>query len=122
MEWISQHVNLIIEVFGAVTGLLYLHFSIRQNIWLWPQWLGSELKRMDIDLFLLGNTDISWEPDPLRENPGEKQEYLLERYKKMILTPGYPLRIISGMGIIRKLRAVEEINAHFNDCLPVSNE
>jgi len=28
--------DLFIEVLGAVTGLIYLYFSIRQNIWLWP--------------------------------------------------------------------------------------
>ncbi len=36
MDWIYQHVNLLIEVFGALTGLVYLYFSIRQKIWLWP--------------------------------------------------------------------------------------
>ncbi len=25
-----------IEIVGAVTGLIYLYFSIKQNIWLWP--------------------------------------------------------------------------------------
>ena len=24
------------EIIGAVTGLIYLYFSVRQNIWLWP--------------------------------------------------------------------------------------
>jgi nicotinamide mononucleotide transporter len=28
--------DLFIEILGAVTGLIYLFFSIRQNIWLWP--------------------------------------------------------------------------------------
>jgi nicotinamide mononucleotide transporter len=28
--------DLFIEILGAVTGLIYLYFSIRQNIWLWP--------------------------------------------------------------------------------------
>ncbi|HDR88582.1 MAG TPA: nicotinamide riboside transporter PnuC [Bacteroidetes bacterium] len=36
MDWIIHHLNLVIEIFGAVTGLIYLYFSIRQNIWLWP--------------------------------------------------------------------------------------
>jgi len=25
-----------LEIIGAVTGLLYLYFSVKQNIWLWP--------------------------------------------------------------------------------------
>ena len=28
--------DLFIEILGAVTGLIYLIFSIKQNIWLWP--------------------------------------------------------------------------------------
>jgi nicotinamide mononucleotide transporter len=32
-DWIS---NNYIEIFGAVTGILYVIFEIRQNIWLWP--------------------------------------------------------------------------------------
>lgn len=36
MDWIIHHLNLVVEIFGAVTGLIYLYFSIRQNIWLWP--------------------------------------------------------------------------------------
>jgi len=36
MDWLIHHLNLVVEIFGAVTGLIYLYFSIRQNIWLWP--------------------------------------------------------------------------------------
>lgn len=32
-DWISSN---FIEVFGAVTGILYVILEIRQNIWLWP--------------------------------------------------------------------------------------
>ena len=32
-NWLSQNY---IEVLGALTGLIYLYFSIRQIIWLWP--------------------------------------------------------------------------------------
>lgn len=32
-NWLS---NNYIEVFGAVTGIVYVFFEIRQNIWLWP--------------------------------------------------------------------------------------
>jgi nicotinamide mononucleotide transporter len=33
VTWISNH---FIEVFGAVTGILYVFLEIRQNLWLWP--------------------------------------------------------------------------------------
>jgi len=32
-HWLS---NNYIEIFGAVTGIVYVFFEIRQNIWLWP--------------------------------------------------------------------------------------
>jgi nicotinamide mononucleotide transporter len=32
-DWITSHY---IEVFGAVTGIVYVILEIRQNIWLWP--------------------------------------------------------------------------------------
>jgi nicotinamide mononucleotide transporter len=33
VSWISDN---FIELFGAITGVLYVFFEIRQNIWLWP--------------------------------------------------------------------------------------
>jgi nicotinamide mononucleotide transporter len=33
VKWIS---NNYIEIFGAVTGILYVFLEIRQNLWLWP--------------------------------------------------------------------------------------
>jgi nicotinamide mononucleotide transporter len=32
-EWFASH---IVEIFGAVTGIIYVFLEIRQNIWLWP--------------------------------------------------------------------------------------
>jgi len=32
-SWIS---NNYIEIFGAITGIIYVFLEIRQNIWLWP--------------------------------------------------------------------------------------
>ena len=33
MDWLNQHY---IEIFGAVSGIIYVFLEIRQNIWLWP--------------------------------------------------------------------------------------
>jgi nicotinamide mononucleotide transporter len=32
-EWFASH---IVEIFGAVTGIIYVFLEIKQNIWLWP--------------------------------------------------------------------------------------
>jgi nicotinamide mononucleotide transporter len=33
LSWIQDH---LIEIFGAVTGIIYVFLEIKQNIWLWP--------------------------------------------------------------------------------------
>jgi nicotinamide mononucleotide transporter len=33
LGWIQDH---LIEIFGAVTGIIYVFLEIKQNIWLWP--------------------------------------------------------------------------------------
>ncbi|MBK9390985.1 MAG: nicotinamide mononucleotide transporter, partial [Bacteroidetes bacterium] len=33
IDWISANY---IEIFGAITGILYVFLEIRQNLWLWP--------------------------------------------------------------------------------------
>ena len=33
LNWLSDNY---IEVFGAVTGIIYVFLEIRQTIWLWP--------------------------------------------------------------------------------------
>ncbi len=33
MDWLSNHY---LEIFGALTGILYVVLEIRQSIWLWP--------------------------------------------------------------------------------------
>jgi nicotinamide mononucleotide transporter len=35
-HWFLQHTALVTEVLGVLFALIYLWFSIRQNIWLWP--------------------------------------------------------------------------------------
>jgi nicotinamide mononucleotide transporter len=32
-DWIAAH---LVEIFGAVTGIIYVFLEIKQNIWLWP--------------------------------------------------------------------------------------
>lgn len=40
MEWLSAHY---IEVFGALSGMIFIILEIRQNIWLWPLGLLTSL-------------------------------------------------------------------------------
>lgn len=40
MDWLAEHY---IEVFGALTGIVYVILEIRQSIWLWPLGLITSL-------------------------------------------------------------------------------
>ncbi len=33
MSWLQEH---FIEIFGAITGIIYVFLEIKRNIWLWP--------------------------------------------------------------------------------------
>jgi len=50
-QWFSDNFNLIVEIFGAASGLLYLYFSIKQKIWLWP--LGLLTSALYVYIFLV---------------------------------------------------------------------
>ena len=36
LSWAGNNADLLIELFGFLTALIYLYFSIKQKIWLWP--------------------------------------------------------------------------------------
>lgn len=36
LSWTGNNADLLIEFFGFLTALVYLYFSIKQKIWLWP--------------------------------------------------------------------------------------
>jgi nicotinamide riboside kinase len=48
-----------------------------------PSWIIQEISRRHYDIILLCNTDIPWEPDPLREHP-ELRRYFFILFIKSI--------------------------------------
>jgi len=75
-----------------------------------PDWIRTELARNEIDLYLLCNTDIPWEPDPVRENGGAMREYLLNVYKKELEFWGCNYRMVSGIGDARLYNAIRLVD------------
>ena len=65
------------------------------------------------ELYLLCNTDLPWEYDPLRENPDDR-ERLLELYKKELEDRGFPFAIISGTSKERLENAINAIEKYFS--------
>jgi len=60
------------------------------------------------DFYVLCSPDIEWQPDPLRENPHDR-DVLFKRYHSAIIDSGVPCVVISGSGEERHHKAVEAV-------------
>jgi NadR type nicotinamide-nucleotide adenylyltransferase len=76
-----------------------------------PEWIIKEIKKKHINLYLLCNTDIPWEPDPVRENGGEARELLYTTYIDELKQYKLPYFEITGTGKTRLESAVKLIDA-----------
>lgn len=98
--------------------LFYDTFLIITKVWFdmcykkYPDWFEKALKNMHIDLFLVCQTDIPWEPDAVRENGGEMREKLRDLYIYEIVNYGFKYEIVEGMGEERLNAALEKIYKH----------
>lgn len=77
-------------------------------------WILDSLTAHRYDMYLLCNTDIPWEEDPLRENPHDR-ERLFQRYLEEIKVLGVPYGIIKGTGSQRLNTAIEILMQHFQE-------
>jgi NadR type nicotinamide-nucleotide adenylyltransferase len=66
------------------------------------------LEKKNYNLYLLCYPDLDWEPDPLRENPFDREK-LFEEYEEVIKIHGLDYRIIKGHGDERERNAIEEV-------------
>ena len=64
--------------------------------------------------YLLCNTDLPWESDPLREHPHLRQE-LFDMYKSELEKRELPYTIVSGMGYERLKMAIDGIMSFQKD-------
>lgn len=72
-------------------------------------WIENKKNNHIYDLYLLCDTDLPWEPDPLREHPEQRKE-LLELYLKELYELKFPYSLISGQGKARLNAAITAIN------------
>jgi NadR type nicotinamide-nucleotide adenylyltransferase len=76
-----------------------------------PDWIEQQFQNHHYDLYLLCAPDIPWKPDPLRENPDNRDE-LFQLYKTTLEKHHFPFRVVKGVGKQRLENAinfVEEI-------------
>ncbi|MFM7309964.1 MAG: AAA family ATPase [Flavobacteriales bacterium] len=75
------------------------------------------VQRNSFDLYLLCAPDLAWEPDPLRENPNDRDR-LFERYEQALIRDGRQYAIITGNGELRTRNAAAAIRRVFPELLP----
>lgn len=60
-----------------------------------PKLIEDKWKNFEVDHFLLCKPDIPWEPDPLRENPHDRDR-LFDIYEQYLKKAGHNYTIIEG--------------------------
>jgi len=72
------------------------------------RFIESLLDARDYDYYLLCRPDLEWIYDPLRENPGDRDQ-LFEMYRDYLVRHGKPFTIIEGQGDERLNKAMDAI-------------
>lgn len=93
------------ELVGKARGVLFLDtYLIITKVWFdvvfgrHPSWIDEELSHDIISLYLLCDTSIPWQADPVRENGGIMREKLYLMYKDELDKLGCHYSVISGLG------------------------
>jgi NadR type nicotinamide-nucleotide adenylyltransferase len=109
------------ELIGRAKGVLFLDtYLIITKVWFdvvfnrHPQWIDDELSRNIISLYLLCDTSIPWQADPVRENGGAMREKLYLMYKDELEKLGCNYSVVSGMGQQRLSSASKAVDQLFN--------
>jgi nicotinamide riboside kinase len=92
----------------ADTDLLTIRIWMEERFGACPEWLMQLHRRQRPDLCLLCAPDLPWEPDPLRENPHDR-ERLLERHLELLHELQVPYRLVTGSGEARWESALKHI-------------
>lgn len=74
-----------------------------------PSWLEKTIQETKIDLFLVCDTNLPWEPDPVRENGGEQREILQSTYINELRKYNFEYEIISETGDRRFDAAMKKV-------------
>lgn len=92
------------------TDLRVIHIWSEHRFGKTDLWVLEEIDLRKYDLILLTDTDLPWEPDPLREYPElEIRQYFFEKYKGLASESGIPFLIVSGNRKMRLNTAVEAV-------------
>jgi nicotinamide riboside kinase len=91
------------------TDLLVVQIWCQEKFGEIPDELTRALDARTERVYLLATPDLVWEPDPLRENPEDRQR-LFELYLDALESSGFRYSIVSGTGDARLHSALEGLN------------
>jgi len=75
-----------------------------------PEVITDMLSSHQPDLYVLCTPDLPWKPDPLRENPDDRDQLYL-KYHRAVLKSGIPYVTVSGTGPVRERAAYDNIRS-----------
>lgn len=96
------------EIVFLDTELLVMKIWSEHAYGVCSPWILAELKKQAIDLYLLQNIDLPWQPDPQREHPHLRQ-FFYDWYKRELEALEVPFVEISGSQEKRFLNAIEAV-------------
>ena len=100
---------LILDTWLIITKIWFLEVFKK-----YPLLMDREIEKHRVDLYLVCKPDIPWLPDPLRENGGEKRDYLLIKYMEEIKKTKSNFVLIGGVGEERLRIALLAVKKQFN--------
>ena len=101
---------------GAKAAVLDTDLAV---IWVWwrvkfgppPAWLRDAFRAQPARFYLLCKPDLPWQPDPLRESPGER--WRLHRcYRALLTTRALSFAEVAGRGAARIEAAIAAATPH----------
>lgn len=94
------------------TDLRVIHIWSEHRFGKTDPWVLEQIEKRTYDFVFLTNTDLPWEPDPLREYPElEMRNYFFEKYLHLAKSSGFGWKILSGGRIERKEEAIWTIKS-----------
>lgn len=99
----SQQKYVFFDTFLIITHVWFLHVYKHE-----PKWIESAIKNCNVDLYLLCKPNITWEYDPVRENPTNR-DFLYDWYKRELIRYGKKFIEIDQIGKKRSQQAIESV-------------
>lgn len=113
MSWEDDKAEYANEYLFCDTDLMVMKVWSNHKYGTTDEWIERELKSRRYDLYLLGNIDLIWRPDPQREHP-KMRKHFFDIYENYLKDHDLPYVLVSGYEGERKKCAVEAVENHFN--------